>query len=121
MAVTSMTPMLTVPNIDKSVGFYTDTLGFSVVNQMEGWAVVQKDGFEVMFALPNEHVPFEKPHFTGSIYFNVDDVETVWAKLKERVKVVYDLETFPYGMKEFAILDGDGYLLQFGQPIAGNS
>ena len=120
MAVRSMTPMLTVPNIDESVRFYTDILGFSVVNQMEGWAAVQKDGLELMFTLPNEHVPFEKSHFTGSIYFNVDDVETIWEKLKGRVKVVYDLETFPYGMKEFAILDGNGYLLQFGQPIAEN-
>ena len=38
MAVTRLTPMLTVPKIEESIRFYTETLGFSVVNQMESWA-----------------------------------------------------------------------------------
>ena len=29
--------------------------------------------------------------------------------------VVYPMETFGYGMREFAVYDNNGYLLQFGQ------
>jgi hypothetical protein len=28
------------------------------------------------------------------------------------------MEDFHYGMREFAIFDNNGYLLQFGQPLA---
>ena len=30
----------------------------------------------------------------------------------------YPIEDFHYGMREFAIFDNNGYLLQFGQPLA---
>jgi hypothetical protein len=33
------------------------------------------------------------------------------------VTIVYPLEDFPYGMREFAIRDNNGYILQFGQEI----
>ena len=70
-----------------------------------------------MLAKPNAHTPFDKAHFTGSFYFTVDDVETLWQDLKNKAKVVYELETFEWGMREFAIYDNNGYMLQFGQDI----
>lgn len=33
-------------------------------------------------------------------------------------RVCYPIEDFHYGMREFAIFDNNGYLLQFGQPVA---
>jgi uncharacterized glyoxalase superfamily protein PhnB len=52
---------------------------------------------------------------TGSLYFYPDDVDAMWAQLKNSVTVEYPLQTFDYGMREFAIRDCNGYLLQFGQ------
>jgi uncharacterized glyoxalase superfamily protein PhnB len=37
--------------------------------------------------------------------------------LKDSTTVVYPLEDFDYGMREFAIRDNNGYVLQFGQEI----
>ena len=37
---------------------------------------------------------------------------------QDQCEVVYPIEDFDYGMREFAIRDNSGYLLQFGQPIA---
>lgn len=31
--------------------------------------------------------------------------------------VVYPIETFAYGMREFAIRDNNGYILQFGREV----
>ena len=56
--------------------------------------------------------------FTGSLYFNVDDVAALWAQLKDVVEIAYPLETFHYGMSEFAIYDNNGYMLQFGTPAS---
>jgi hypothetical protein len=33
------------------------------------------------------------------------------------VKIAYPMEDFEYGMREFAIYDNNGYMLQFGAPI----
>jgi uncharacterized glyoxalase superfamily protein PhnB len=117
MSIKCATPMLTVPDIESAVKFYRDTLGFTGGNQTDGWAVVERDGVEVMFALPNPHMPvFTGAQFTGSLYFQMDSgVDDLWAALKDKVTVVYALETFDYGMREFGIRDNNGYVLQFGE------
>ena len=38
--------------------------------------------------------------------------------VKDHAQVCYPIEDFHYGMREFAIFDNNGYLLQFGQPVA---
>lgn len=118
MSLQKLTPMLTVTAIEPAVAFYRDVLGFSVVARADAWAAVALDQVEVMFALPNAHVPFAKPHFTGSLYFRTSDVDALWAQLKDQCRVEYAPETFPYGMREFAVYDNSGYLLQFGQEVS---
>ncbi len=117
MKLENVVPMMTVTDLDETLHFYREMLGFECTNRMEGWAVVHRDGVEVMFRLPNDHVPFEKPVFTGSFYFHHDDVDALWLKLKDHARIVYPIETFDYGMREFAILDNNGYCLQFGQEV----
>lgn len=117
MKLESLRPMLAVNDIDETIRFYRDVLGFECVNQMDGWAVLRKDQVEVMISLPNAHEPFEKPTLTGSIYFNASDVDAMWEQIKDKARVVYPIETFFYGMREFAIRDNNGYILQFGQEL----
>jgi uncharacterized glyoxalase superfamily protein PhnB len=109
--------MLTVPDIDSAIEYYSTMLGFTLVGRAEGWAAVRNGGVELMFALPNAHLPFDKPHFTGSLYFHLDDVDGLWTELKAKAAVLYPLEDFSYGMREFAILDNNGYILQFGSEV----
>ena len=117
--LTKLTPMLTTSDLKGTVDFYVQTLGF-ICNSLHmewGWASLQLDSIEIMFALPNDHIPFDKPSFTGSFYFNTDDADHLWERLKEKSKICYPIENFEYGMREFAIYDNNGYLLQFGQEI----
>ena len=81
-----------------------------------GFARVQLHGADFMFALPNAHIPFHHPNFTGSFYINTNNAHVCWEKLKDTCKVCYEIETFDYGMREFGVYDINGYLLQFGQP-----
>lgn len=117
MKLQTVVPMLTVPDVSASVSFYRDTLGFECANEMSGWASMNKDGVEIMFALPNAHLPFERPQFTGSLYVRCDDVDALWQAVKDKAEIAYPLESFDYGMREFAMRDNNGYLLQFGQEI----
>jgi len=111
-------PILYVANMDESIRFYSEVLGFSCANRTEGWAMLQCGLAEITLSLPNEHLPFEKPGFTGSFYFQAENVNSVWEKLRDKVAIVYPIEDFEYGMREFAIRDNNGYILQFGQEIA---
>jgi len=119
MKLDKLTPMLYTTDLNGTVDFYVQTLGFKC-NSLEtewGWASVAIDTIEIMFSLPNDLIPFDKSTFTGSFYFKTKQVDELWENLKDKATIAYPLENFDYGMREFAIHDNNGYLLQFGQEI----
>ncbi|MDP4149351.1 MAG: VOC family protein [Bacteroidota bacterium] len=122
MRLTFLRPMLRTDNIKATIDFYTGTLGFILeeYNEGWGWASLHKDDVWIMLARPDEHEEFKGPAFTGSLYFTTDDVDRVWHQVKDKAKVCYEPESFEWGMKEFAIYDNNGYLLQFGQPTTAD-
>ena len=119
MKIESVTPMLRTWDLEATVAFYNEVLGFDCegLEPEWGWATISCGGFQVMFAGPNEHEGDVEPAFTGSIYFRVSDVDDMWSMVEGRVQVCYPPEDFDYGMREFAIYDNNGYLLQFGQAL----
>jgi len=119
MKITRLKPMMSTEDLDGTIDFYTGTLGFTceALNENWGWATLSIDDVAIMLARPNTHVEYDKIGFTGSFYFTTDDVEAMWKKVKDKAKVCYTIETFPWGMREFAIYDNNGYTLQFGQAI----
>jgi len=119
MKLTSLRPIFYTNQLEASIQFYTEILGFTVVAQNNdwGWASLHSDQVEIMLAKPNEHTAFEKAMFTGSFYFSTDQVDAMWNHLKDRVKICYGIENFDWGMREFAIFDNNGYILQFGQDL----
>lgn len=120
MKLKTLKPILWSDKLEETIHFYTTILGFEVAAQNDewGWASLRKDDVEIMLAKPNEHNPFNKPLFTGSFYFTTDDVEGLWETLKDKANVCYEIETFDWEMREFAIYDNNGYLLQFGQDVS---
>lgn len=119
MALQVLRPMLYTNDLDGTIEFYTAVLGFILIEKNDewGWASLRKDKVYIMLAKPNEHTPFEKPVFTGSFYFTTDNVDALWNELKDKTKVCYEIENFEWNMREFAIYDNNGYLLQFGQEM----
>ena len=122
MSLQNLRPMLWTEDLTGSVDFYTAVLRFTAneINNDWGWAWLSKDNVHLMLARPNEHTPYDKIGFTGSFYFTTDDVDELWDELKDKVKVCYGIENFESGMREFAVYDNNGYLLQFGQEIDAN-
>jgi uncharacterized glyoxalase superfamily protein PhnB len=117
MKVERLTPMLRTWDIPATIDFYSRVLGFTcdAGGAESGWASLSCCGVSLMLSGPNAHEGDTSPSFTGSLYFRVRDVESLWSQLKDKVRVCYPLEDFEYGMREFAIYDNNGYLLQFGQ------
>lgn len=119
MQFNTLTPMLWTADIQATMQFYTATLGFTTItyNEEWGWAHLQRGNCSIMFSRPNDHEPFDKLQCTGSFYFAVTGIDELWERLKNTPYVYYSLEDFAYGMREFAIKDNNGYILQFGEEI----
>ena len=53
-----------------------------------------------------------------NVYFCVDDVEAMYAELKDRGATVdYELSVKEYGVTEFGVQDLDAYDIAFGQDL----
>ena len=119
MKLTILKPMMWTEDLQGTIDFYVDVLGFTCAENNDdwGWASLFADDVWIMLANPNEHTPYDKIGFTGTFYFTTDDVDAMWAKVKDKAKICYGIEAFEWGMREFAIYDNNGYMLQFGQEI----
>jgi len=124
--LTSSAPVLLVHDIVAAANYYRDALGFSYERfwgDPPAFVILSRDGMCVMLdQAPANHVivpNWKIDPCIWNIYFWVDDVDTLYAELKERgAKIDYGLSNKPYGIREFGIQDLDGYDVAFGQPIA---
>jgi N-acetyltransferase len=117
-----LAPMLFTENIQQTIDFYTNILGFKVDKTDEHekhitWCTLSNYGATVMFTTVQALAGSSNACMTGSIYLHTNDADALWKKYSERCEVVYPIEDFAYGMREFGIRDNNGYLLAFGQPV----
>lgn len=121
MAVQGVSIALSTEDVARSVEFYVEQFGFTCNLQTTTFARVRLGAADIMLARPNAHLPWQGPHFTGSIYLSVDNVDDLWESLKVRdARIVYPIETMEYGVREFGVLDDNGYQLSFAQHVATN-
>lgn len=119
MALQTLAPILTTADMDRSVRFYVDVLGFTCGMQTQGYSNLHRDAVRIMLAAPNAHEDWNGPKFTGQLYFGLStaaEVDALWEKVKDRVEAIYAVDDFGYGAHEFAIRDNNGYQLTFGAP-----
>lgn len=119
----NLIPMLLCRDVQASIRFYVDVLGFEVVDRMDnvgrtGFASLRNGRTKIMLASPT-YVP-ENPkldgRYTQSVYyFYPDDVEALHAQVKVKGREPSDLKVRFYGLKEFELVDPDGHVLLFGQ------
>lgn len=126
----SMVTNLMVEDVKETIDFYEDVLGFtlitSVPNKKDGFqfAIMSKDEFNLMvqertnFIEEYPSLGIEKVQPSVSLYIQVDNLEELYLELKSKHKLLLDMHTTFYGLKEFAIVDNSGYVLTFTEFIA---
>jgi predicted enzyme related to lactoylglutathione lyase len=101
-----------VRNLQQAIDWYTNTLGF----ELRGlWPPENPDYADFV---PQEGAMFAvmvaQPVPTGARFnFDVEDVDALWERLKDRATVVEPLFVTPYGTRKFTIADPDGNELGF--------
>lgn len=113
----NMQPLLQVRDLRESIDFYTNVLGFRVDGQWPEeaptWCGMHSGNARLMMSALDDGV--DTPALTGVIYMYPDDVAEAWLRLKSTCDVAEPLRVTPYGMREFAIRDPNGYVLSFGE------
>lgn len=122
----SATPNLLVSDLARSLAFYRDVLGFQLKDSVPheppfvfAWLI--RDGVELFL---NDAKPvvaeFTTLHAgnTSTLFVIVNDVDALHAQISNQARIVMGLTNQFYGMREFALLDPDGYLITFAQRIA---
>jgi lactoylglutathione lyase len=124
--VKKLTPNLVVSNVERSVAFYCDTLGFTLTQKVPDqsplvFATVQSGDVEIFLNAPEPAIA-EYPAFksrpiggTLTLFMEVEGIKSLHEALAGRVTVVMPLERKWYGVTEFAIVDPDGYVITFAE------
>jgi uncharacterized glyoxalase superfamily protein PhnB len=121
-----LTPNLLVANVERSLAFYVDVLGFARGMTVPDespfvFASVTSGPVEIFFndaaTATKEYPAFAaKPiGATATMFIETVGVDALHDRVKSSAKVVMPLETKFYGMREFAIEDPDGYVLTFAE------
>jgi 4a-hydroxytetrahydrobiopterin dehydratase len=115
-----LVPMLRVEDADGSVGFYTELLGFEIVERLE------RDGRLARARLVHGAAELIVTEQRGEVRTNPgegpilclypDDVEALHASLRNLGVTVGELRRGEDGTSEFELVDPDGYELWFGPP-----
>jgi uncharacterized glyoxalase superfamily protein PhnB len=115
-------PYFPVPDVGSIGTYYRDVFGFQceyAAGSPPEFAVYSRNGAALMFRRVQEPAlicPNERQGGTWDAFFWVSDVEALYDELiLKSATVVYQPVVQPYGMKEFAVRDPNGYVLGFGQ------
>jgi len=122
--LTGVSPVLLCSDIERTVAYYRDRLGFEcdVYGDPPNFVVAGRDAATMLFALctdggrivPNWRIVDK----VWNAYIRVDDVEAVYAEVQERgAPIDYTLYDAPSGFREFGVQDPDGHDIAFGQPL----
>ena len=122
--ILSTTPLLVVADLQRSLAFYCERLGFrdpSVHGEPPCFAMLRRDGFELMLSVAAKpaHVAPNGPHGTWDVYVRITDVAAEEAALRAAgVPLARGPETAFYAMREIEVLDPDGHRLCFAQDVS---
>jgi lactoylglutathione lyase len=121
MAFQKVTPNLMVRDVSSSLKFYEQTLGLQrrmTVPDREPYAFVSLLAGQVEIFL-NQDQSAAKPAPGGmSLYMELDGLDQLLVRVQQQgVKIEIPVNETFYGMREFAVLDPDGYLIIFAEPV----
>ena len=134
MRFTKLTPNLIVPNVEASLDFYCNVLGFArgmTVPDSSPYvfgSVVSGDGsngVEICFndqkAVAEEDAALGGKPIGGSLtlFIEVEGIVDFYRKVQQHgVKITMPIKDQFYGMREFGMQDPDGWVITFAERIA---
>jgi predicted enzyme related to lactoylglutathione lyase len=113
--------MLAVNDMDQTLAFYQDMLGFVPTMKSPEYSIVERDGQIIHFMKAASEDIMKRLRGHIEIYIEVRGIQQIWDhvksfKIRYKIRDLFDRE---YGMTEFHIQDPNGYLIFVGEPTQG--
>lgn len=106
-----------VSDVDASLKYYTEVLGFTEPFRFGDYAGVEHG--EVQIHLSGPGATNKKIVGQGSLYIFCDDVNAYHAEIAARgARIQAPPRDYEYGMRDFVAEDPDGNQVAFGQEVA---
>ncbi|MCD4698818.1 MAG: VOC family protein [Bacteroidales bacterium] len=124
MELKSLTPNLMVKDVNKTLDFYTNVLGFELLQTVPekgtfDWGFVKLGNVMLMFqkdtSIKAEYKELENYEKGGAftLYIQVEELQKWYETIKDKTKVIKPWHKTFYGANEFAIIDINGFILTF--------
>jgi catechol 2,3-dioxygenase-like lactoylglutathione lyase family enzyme len=124
-----LSPILWTKDLKETISFYESVLGFKGKSNFPNFVSLTSEDIEIMFIVPQDEPEeckdpndneefFPKPVLTGSIFIVTDQVDKLWESVKDKATVKTLIDNRAYLMRDFSILDNNGYELVFGEDIS---
>ncbi len=126
MQLQKLSPILWTKNLQETISFYETVLGFKSRSNFPNFAALYRDNAEIMVIVPTDEQDsrddfFPKPLLTGSIYIFTEDVDEFWETVKDKAIVKSPIADRQYWMRDFSIVDNNGYEIVFGEDISNRN
>ena len=127
MALQSLTPNLMVNDVEETIEYYTDVLGFTLLMTVPetgklDWAMVKRNEVVMMFQSTKSlkkgipRLAGEKPGGGLTFYIKVDRITEIHEELfNNEAEIISDLDSTFYDTIEFSVADINGYILTFSE------
>ena len=112
--------VLAVPNLERSVAYYTDLLGMELEFTAPGWAFLSRGSvFRLMLGeCPDAIPPSELGDHSYFGYITVGDIDALYKEYEGRdIEFTQRVASKPWGMREFGVRTCDGHRIMFGQEL----
>jgi catechol 2,3-dioxygenase-like lactoylglutathione lyase family enzyme len=122
MSISAIIPQLRTTNLDASLDFYVGKLGFALeFRHGDFYAGIGAGGQTIHLKLVDAQDPSIAFVSAGDhlhLYFTTDDVDAEAARLQRNGVTLRGVPVATaWGTREFSIVDDQGHLLYFGQPM----
>ncbi len=126
MILDRLVPLLNVEDVEASLDFYRNALGFTVDNRHDDrgkpiWAAIRHGEIALMLNSPEQadsSARRRRPSYGETLfYLYVPDAQAAHEELSARGYAPGPLAEQPYGVLEFTLRDPDGYELAFASLI----
>jgi hypothetical protein len=110
-------PKLPMRNKAVTRDYYIDKLGFEEFGNVDydGYLMVEKEGIQIHFF---EFKALDPKENYGQVYIRTNTINELYQWVLKRKIAIHpagNLQTKPWGQKEFSLLDPDSNLLTFGE------
>ena len=107
-----ITPILRVANLEASLAYYTEVLGFTRDWGDDLFASVSRDDAHLMLS------EGDQGHAGTWVWMAVSDADALLAELEPRGAIVRHPPTnYPWGSRELHVSDPDGHVLRFASDL----